>query len=71
MAAPNEESNPEHEFLSGANAVYIAQLQQKWRQNPLSVDQNGHAGLNSLIIWQQKPHRARQPMPPNAARHGG
>jgi 2-oxoglutarate dehydrogenase E1 component len=39
MAAPNEESNPEHEFLSGANAVYIAQLQQKWRQNPLSVDQ--------------------------------
>lgn len=33
--------NPDQdqEFLSGANAIYIAQLQQKWRQNPLSVDQ--------------------------------
>lgn len=34
-----DDSGPEQEFLSGTNAVYISQLQQKWRQNPLSVDQ--------------------------------
>ncbi len=39
MVDPSQESNQEQEFLSGANAIYIAQLQQKWRQNPLSVDQ--------------------------------
>ena len=32
------ESSSHQQFLSGANAVYIAQLQQKWRQNPLSID---------------------------------
>lgn len=32
------ESSSHQQFLSGANAIYIAQLQQKWRQNPLSID---------------------------------
>ena len=36
---PNVYSESYQEFLSGTNAVYIAQLQQKWRQNPLAIDQ--------------------------------
>ncbi|HCP17893.1 MAG TPA: 2-oxoglutarate dehydrogenase E1 component, partial [Alphaproteobacteria bacterium] len=36
---PNVYSESDQEFLSGTNAVYIAQLQQKWRQNPLAIDQ--------------------------------
>ena len=30
-------SNPDHGFLSGSNAVFIAELQQRWRGNPDSV----------------------------------
>ena len=32
-----DSSNPDDSFLSGANAVYIAELQQRWQHNPESV----------------------------------
>jgi len=33
-----DSEQPDQDFLSGANAVFIAELQQRWRENPNSVD---------------------------------
>ena len=43
-----DSSNPEDSFLSGANAVYIAELQQRWQRNPESVPPEWGVWFKSL-----------------------
>ena len=38
----------EDDFLSGANAIFIAEMHQRWQQNPASVDQDWAEFFNRL-----------------------
>ena len=47
----------EDDFLSGANAIFIAEMHQRWQSNPDSVDQewadffNRLDGLDTCLLY--------------------
>ena len=43
-----DNSNPDQGFLSASNAIFIAELQQRWQRNPDSVSPEWAAWFRSL-----------------------
>ena len=58
-------SNPESGFASGANAVYIAELQQRWHKNPDSVAPEWASWFKSLENLEATPKTSPSPDAPS------